>query len=379
MKFIHLSDLHLGKRIREFSMIEDQRYILKKILNLVDEQKPDALLLAGDIYDKPVPSAEAVELLDDFLVRLSQRSVPVFLISGNHDSAGRLAFGGRLMKHSGIHLSPVYQGNVEPLELEDEYGVVRIYLLPFLKPAEVRRYFPEQEISGYTDAVRTAVEAMHIDTAGRNILVTHQFVTGALRSESEDISVGGSDNVDASVFDCFDYVALGHIHGPQNIGSPRIRYCGTPLKYSFSEASHRKSATIVELLEKGSLKVTEAPLIPLRDMVELRGSYEEVTLRSFYEKTAWQEDYVHVTLTDEEDIPDAAAKLRTIYHGFMKLDYDNVRTRHSAEICGASDVESRSPLELFAELYQLQNGTSMSAEQTEYMVHLMEEIWEEHK
>ena len=230
MKFLHLSDLHLGKRVNEFSMLEDQEFILKKILNIIDEQKPDAVIIAGDVYDKSVPSAEAVELFDDFLVRLSRRNLSVFVISGNHDSPERIAFGGRLMDKSGIYMSPVYGGKVEPITLTDRQGEINVYMLPFVKPSQVRRFFPDREILSYTDAVRIAVEEMNIDTSKRNLLITHQFVTGANRTESEEVSVGGSDNVDASVFADFDYVALGHIHRAQKCGGEYIRYSGTPLK-----------------------------------------------------------------------------------------------------------------------------------------------------
>ena len=376
-KLIHLSDLHLGKRVNEFSMIEDQKFILKKILNVIDEERPDGVIIAGDVYDKSVPSAEAVELFDDFLVRLAERKVQVYIISGNHDSPERLAFGNRLMDVSGIHFSPVYHGQVVPLELTDEYGPLRIYMLPFIKPVTVKRFFLDETIESYTDAVRAAVEEMGIDRSVRNVLVTHQFVTGAERSESEDVSVGGSDNVDASVFDGFDYVALGHIHGPQNIDSERIRYCGTPLKYSFSEARHEKSVSVVEFAEKGNVSVRTVPLVPLHEMVELKGTYEELTLRSFYEGTTYPEDYVHITLTDEDDIPDAVSKLRVIYHNLMKLDYDNRRTRHEAVVSGAEDVERKSPLELFSEFYLQQNGVEMSEEQTAFVRQLIEKIWED--
>ena len=377
MKFIHLSDLHLGKRVNEYSMLEDQQYILTKIINIIDEEAPEAVILAGDIYDKPVPPAEAVELFDDFLYSLAVRKLQVFVISGNHDSPERLAFGNRLIDASGIHLSPVYSGEVRPIPLQDEYGTVEVYMLPFIKPAHVRRFYPDEEITSYTDAMRTAITHMNVDPSVRNVLVTHQFVTGASRSESEEISVGGTDNVDASVFEPFDYTALGHIHGPQNISSEKIRYCGTPLKYSFSEAHHRKSVTVVEMKEKGNMTVRTVPLIPKRDLVELKGTYEEVTRKSFYEGTGYQEDYTHITLTDEEDIPNAISRLQVIYHNLMKLDYDNKRTRSGLQLSGTADVENKSPLELFAELYEMQNGTEMSEEQTKYVQRMIEKIWEE--
>lgn len=382
MKLIHLSDLHLGKRLSEFSLIEDQAYILTKILNVIDEERPDAVLIAGDVYDKSVPSAEAVELFDDFLVRLAGRSwhgrrPQIFVISGNHDSPERLAFGGRLMDASGVHLSPVYSGHVAPFTLEDGYGKVNVYMLPFVKPGHVRRFFPDRKIESYTDALAAAIGDMHPDFTERNILIAHQFVTGAELSESEEVSVGGLDNVDVSVFDGFDYVALGHIHGPQNLASARVRYCGTPLKYSFSEARHEKSVTIVELGAKGTLALRTAALVPKRDMAELRGRYEELMSRSFYENTAYPEAYVHITLTDEEDVPEALARLRVVYPNLMKLDYDNRRTRTMAQIDGTDEAEKKSPLELFSEFYEKQNGTRPSEEQEALLTKLIESIWEE--
>ena len=377
MKLIHLSDLHLGKRFGEYSMLEEQAFILKKILAVVSEEKPQAVLIAGDVYDKSVPSAEAVSLFDDFLVSLARLTPEIFVISGNHDSPERIAFGSRIMDARGVHMSPVYAGRVEPIPLEDEYGTVDFFMLPFIKPAHVRRFHEGEEIATYTDAVRRAIADMDVDPARRSVLLTHQFVTGASRSESEETPVGGLDNVDAEVFDAFDYVALGHVHSPQNCGSERIRYCGTPLKYSFSEAKDRKSVTVAELREKGSLTVRTVELVPRHDLVELKGSYDELTLRAFYENTTWQEDYVHVTLTDEEDIPDAIGKLRVVYHRIAKLDYDNRRTRSDAAITGAVDVESKTPLELYSDFFELQNNAPMSDEQRAYMASLIEEVWEE--
>ncbi len=378
MKLIHLSDLHLGKRVNEFSMLEDQQYILTEILQIIDREKPDGVMIAGDVYDKSVPSAEAVALLDDFLVRLAKRDLQVFLISGNHDSPERMAFGGRLMAQSGVHLAPVYDGKVSPITLTDNYGPVNLYLLPFLKPAHVRRCFPEREILTYTDALAAAIEAMGVDPAQRNVLVTHQFVTGAARCDSEEISVGGTDNVDVSVFEPFDYVALGHIHGPQQVGRETVRYCGTPLKYSFSEAKHQKSVTVVELGKKGAVSVRTVPLTPMRDLAELRGTYEELTFRGFYDGTSYSRDYVHITLTDEEDIPDAVSKLRIIYPNLMKLDYDNKRTRAGIVLERAED-QQRSPLELLEEFYEKQNGQPMGEEQRAFAKNLMERIWEENE
>ena len=378
MKFVHLSDLHLGKRVNEYSMLEDQEYILTKIINIIDDEKPAGVIIAGDVYDKSIPSAEAVQMFDDFLTRLAKRNLQVFVISGNHDSPERMSFGSRLMDQSGIHISQVYSGKIEPFAMKDEHGIINVYMLPFVKPAHVKR-FSDESIESYTDAIRAAVAKMNADQSARNLLITHQFVTGATRSESEDISVGGSDNVDVSVFDGFDYVALGHIHSPQNCTSERVRYCGTPLKYSFSEAKDNKSVTIVDLAKKGSLSVKTVSLVPMRDMVEIKGRYNEIMLKSFYENTSYQEDYTHITLTDEEDIVDAIGKLRTVYHNLMKLDYDNKRTRSVAQVDGAVDVETKTPIELFSDFYELQNNQPMSDEQKAFVEDLIEQVWEDEK
>ena len=375
MKFIHLSDLHLGRKISEFSMLEDQRHILWKILRIVDEEKPDGVIIAGDVYDKSVPPAEAVALLDEFLVRLAELKQEVYMISGNHDSAERIAFGGRLMDRSGVHLSPVFSGTVTPYIRKDGEGEVRIWLLPFIKPADVRHAYPEEEITDYTSAAGAVIRHMGIDPSVRNILVAHQYVTGAVRSESEDVSVGGLDNVDASVFDGFDYVALGHLHGPQTAGRKTVRYCGTPLKYSFSEKDQVKSVTVVTLGKKGETEIRTVPLAPLHDMREIRGTYDELTLRKNYEGTA-VDDYLHVVLTDEEDVPDALARLRTIYPNIMKLDYDNRRTRASSEVSAVEEMEKKSGIELFDEFYTVQNGQPLSEEQRAFAEALLESLKE---
>ena len=376
MKLIHLSDLHIGKRVNEVSMLEEQAHILDQILSTLDEEQPDAVLICGDVYDKTVPSAEAVRLFDNFLCQLADRKLQVFIISGNHDSPERLSFGSRLMAGTGIHVSPVYDGTVVPVALRDAYGEVLVWMLPFLKPAHVKRFYPDETIDSYTDAIQVAVEKMGIDKSKRNVLLTHQFVTGSVTCESEEISVGGSDNVDAAVFSDFDYVALGHIHGPQNIGSERIRYCGTPLKYSFSEFTHKKSITVVELGQKEDLQIRTIPLTPLHDLRQIRGTYEELTAKKFYENTP-TEDYLHIVLTDEEDVPEAVARLRVIYPNLMQLSYDNTRTRSTQTVDGAVDVQRKSPLQLFSELYEIQNGQPMSDTQQSYLQNLIESIWEE--
>ncbi|MBE6095784.1 MAG: exonuclease SbcCD subunit D [Schwartzia succinivorans] len=377
MRFAHISDLHIGKRLHEVSLLDDQAYILEEIRKILRDGKPDAALIAGDIYDKSAPSAEAVRLFDDFLSGLASDGQSVFVISGNHDSAARVAYGGRIMERSGVHLSaPAYEGGVRPVTLTDGHGPVDIYLLPFIKPVHVSLAFPAEKIESYTDALRVAVEKMPIDPKRRSVLVAHQFVTGAVRSDSEEVSVGGLDNVDAAVFAPFSYVALGHIHRPQNIGSPRVRYSGTPLKYSFSEAGDEKSVTMAELDGKGEVSLRTVSLTPKRDLREVKGTYEELMKKENYEGTA-TEDYLHIVLTDEEDVPDAMRKLKTVYPNVLRLDYDNVRTRSGAVVEAAPETEEKSPLALAEEFYALQNGRPMSGAQTEYLRRMIGTVWED--
>ena len=379
MKIIHLADLHIGKRVNEFSMIDDQKYILNQILEIIDKEKPDAVIIAGDVYDKQVPSIEAVELLDSFISDISKRKTTTFIISGNHDSAERLAFGSSLMAMGKIYISPVYNGKISKYTLKNDFGSANFYLLPFVKPSHVKRFFPDKKIESYTDAIKVVVDNLKLDTSEINILIAHQFVTGASRTESEEISVGGLDNVDASVFEDFDYVALGHIHRPQKIGTERIRYCGTPLKYSFSEVNDTKSVSIIEINSKEDFNLRMIPLIPKRDMRKIRGTYEELTTKNSYENTN-TDDYIHVTLTDEFNVADAIQKLRVIYKNIMKLEYDNMRTRESRKI-NLDDmvIENKNPLEIFSEFYKLQNNKEMNDEQKEIIKKIMEEVWEENK
>lgn len=372
MKLFHLSDLHIGKRVNEFSMIEDQKYILTQILYAADQEKPDGILISGDVYDRTIPTVEAVQVFDAFLTRLSEQKIPAFIISGNHDSAERLAFGSSLMGKSGIYFSKVYDGTVEKIPMQDAYGTVWIYLLPFLRPSTIRHALPEraEEVQSAADAVRIALEQTKIDEKERNVLLAHQFVTGAKRCDAEELQVGDVDQIPAELFASFEYVALGHIHSPQKVGRETVRYCGAPLKYAFSEAGQEKSITVVELKEKGSVDLRTIPLKPLHDLRKIRGTYLEVTAKSFYENRDC-EDYLQVTLTDEEDVPDGMAKLRTIYPNLMRLEYDNKRTRSNAEVRAAERVEEKSELELFQEFYELQNNQSMTEVQEQFVEELL--------
>lgn len=371
MKLIHLSDLHIGKRLNEMSYSDDQKHILAEILKITNAEKPDAVLIAGDVYDKSIPSGEAVEIFDDFLFSLSQLCPQVFIISGNHDSPERISFGSRLMDKSGVHLSPVYNGTMTKHTISDEHGEINIYMLPFIRPADVRRHFPDKEISSFTDAVRTAVNSADIDESTRNIIITHQFVAGASRCDSEDRVVGGTDCVDSSVFEKFDYTALGHIHGPQNVGSEKIRYCGTPLKYSFSEESHTKSVTVAELGTKGSLSIRTIPLKPLRDMRTIKGEFSAIS------NNTPSDDYIRIILTDKTEIADALNKLRYIYPNIMEFHYETGYTADFSDIAIDEESIKNDLFSVFAEFYKAQRGADcFTEEKAEYIRKLIEEIEE---
>lgn len=389
MRFIHLADLHIGKKVNEFSMIEDQYFVLEQVLGILESRQIDGIILAGDIYDKVVPSAEAVQLLDWFLTEIAKREIPVYMVSGNHDSGERLAFGARLLERSQVYVASVFDGRLEPIILEDEYGVLKLYLLPFIKPAHVRKVLRERQenqsteeevlsIQTYQQAVETALEMADIQPEERNLLVAHQMVTGAARCDSEELSVGGIDNIDAALFEKFDYVALGHIHGPQSMTRDTIRYAGTLLKYSFSECSHSKSVTIVDIREKGNVVIETVPVKPLHDMRQIRGEYDVLMSRDFY-KGKNRQDYLKVILTDEEDVPEALGRLRTVYPNIMKLEYDNTRTKQSVNVQEAGAEESKNPLDYFGEFYEMQNNQKLSEAQQQFVKELIEQIWEEER
>jgi exonuclease SbcD len=374
MKFAHISDLHLGKRLHNVSLLEDQKYILEQIAELIEKEKVDAVLIAGDVYDKAVPPAEAVTLFDEFLVQMVQQEKKVFVISGNHDSPERIAFASRLIKKSGVHLSPVYHGEIAPVVIEDEYGEIGIYLLPFIKPVHVRHYYPEEEIETYTDALNCALSHVNVDKKRRNVILAHQFVSGADQSGSEELVVGGLDNVNPDVFAAFDYAALGHIHRAQKVSKENIQYSGTPLKYSFSEVSQEKSVTIIEMKQKGTMTVSRIPLSPLRDVVMYRGNYEELMNPDAYGKTD-TDAYVRAVLTEEEEVPNAFYNLRTVYPNLMQMEYDNTRTRTQKSEWEPELVEELQPEELFADFFEQMNHKPLSEEQREYLREKIDGIW----
>lgn len=377
MRFLHLADLHIGKRLNEFNLIEDQTYILEQITQLCLDQEVDGVFIAGDVYDKSQPSIEAVELLDDFLTKLTSLNLSVLMISGNHDSPERLSFGSRMLQRNGLHVAGGFDGLLQKVTLEDGHGPLHVYLLPFIKPAQVRPYF-QDKIESYDEAIEAVLSTRELEANERNILIAHQFVVSGdnqpERSDSETMMVGGLDSVDASVFRDFDYVALGHLHRPQRIGLDTVRYGGSPLKYSFSEARQDKSVTILDFGPKGELKLEQHPLRPLRDLREIKGPLEEL-LRLGKDDEEGSQDYLRITLTDEEEIYDALGQLRPVFPNLMALDFENTRSAAGAraQMAAAGDLVSKSPLELFATFYELQNGSGLSKEEIKVMEEVMEE------
>lgn len=377
MKLLHLGDLHIGKSVNDYSMIEDQKYMFHQILTMIDKHKADGVLIAGDVYDKAVPSEEAVGVLDGFLCQLAERQVKTYIISGNHDSDERLNFGSTLFETNGIFICSKYEGSLYKQTIVDEYGKVNLYLLPFVKASQVRHFFPEQEIDTYDQAVRVILEHGNINQKERNILVAHQFVVGS----SGEPKLGGSENasvqqvgtvekIGSDCFDLFDYVALGHIHSPQQVGRDTIRYCGSPLKYSLSEVHSEKSVPMITLGKKGTLDIEYLPLKPLRDMRHLKGKLEQLLDKKNITDT---DDYIYVTLTDETPIPDAMAIIRQHYPNTMKLDYENSHTK-GMEVMDVSKVtREKSFSELISEFYHMMFGCDMGEDEMKILLEAAKE------
>lgn len=350
MRFLHTADLHLGKRVNGFSMLSDQREILRQIKELAVREKCGGLLIAGDIYDRPSPGGEAIALFDEFLCGVAEAGIRVFAVSGNHDSPERVAYLGELLEASGVVVSRKFNGKLQKTTLEDEEGKLNLYLMPCLRASMVRPFFPEKEIVSCEDAVRAVLESEPPEAGARSILIGHQWITGAEPGGSEEMPVGDLDHVSAELFDRFDYVALGHIHGSQQIGRKTLRYSGSPLKYSFSEASHTKSVTIVDVREAGNVEVRTVPLVLPHEMREVRGTMSELM------DMPWTEDYLRVVLTDEEVYPDARLTLTANFPNMMRFAVENSRTSSEIETGPLELAEDKSELELFSEFYQMQNG-----------------------
>ena len=372
MKLAHLSDLHLGTRLNEFSMLGEQEAILKQLLHILDEEAPDGVLIAGDIYDKSVPPASATVLFDSFLTRLADLGIAVYMIAGNHDSAERVSFGADLMRRRGVFISRPYDGAVTPITLVDSYGELDMYLLPYLRPADVRNAHEECEALTFHDAVGYAISQMPVRNEVRNVILTHQFLLGASLSGSEEtISVGGTDAVGVDLYAPFDYVAAGHIHSPQSVTRPTVRYSGTPLAYSFSENSFKKSITVVELFEKGRVEVSEIPLMPSKPLLTLEGTFAELTSPE-YRKGLSTDAYFEIHLLDGELILDASVLLSKIYPNLLFLTNKQRATNEHYEIL---EHEDKRPIEYLEELYRMQNGTELDDAGRSILTQILDEVW----
>ncbi len=375
MKIAHLADLHLGKVVNNYSLIEDQREILNQIAEKLKRKEVSAVLIAGDIYDRPVPTQEAVKLLNDFLMDLAKAEIDVFLIAGNHDNGERLQFARELLDEMRIHITGTWMGKLSCVDLVDRDGIIHVYSLPFIKPSIVNSYIEDTNIrvTSYTEAVRYALNTVQLNPNERNILLAHQFVDGAVVSDNgpEVFNVGDEDHVDPSVFEGFDYVALGHIHTAQAVGNAMIRYAGSPMKYSFNEG--QKSFTLLNIEQKQTYRLSMISLTPVKTFEEIRGTFKQIVDPSMVE--AHHNNYIKIILEDENDIPDAALTLKAYYPFLMQLEYESAKTKSDRVQTAAHQMETTTPLELFSQFYELRNGTAMSEEQTEYMQNLIAEVW----
>ena len=379
MKILHLADLHLGKVIQEQSLLEDQKYMLNEIIEKIKEEEIDIILISGDVYDRSIPQADAIDLLDDFLnILIKDLKKQVFIISGNHDSKERLGFGNKIFENEGLFISSKYEGKIKKVELQDEYGKLNIYMLPFIKPIEVKKYFDDESLS-YDETIKKIIEKEDIDESQRNIILTHQFVTAigeeVERTESEVLTLGGTDNVDISNYNKFDYVAIGHVHRPQRIGRDTARYAGTMLKYSFSEVNHKKTMPIIDFKEKGNIDIKLVELKPLRDMREIKGPIEKL-IENYEEENA--NDYIRAIITNEEPVYDAIGQLRRIYPNVLKLEVQNSKILSNIEFKteNLQKVKSKSEVELFNEFYKFQNNIELNVEQKNLIQEVVKEIKE---
>ena len=356
MRFLHIADLHLGKQMNDLSLMDDQRFILDQIAHIAAEEQADAVLIAGDVYQRSTPQAEAMALFDAFVSRLARDGRKVFVISGNHDSALRISYFSSLVRNAGVYVTEAFTGEMQHVTLQDADGELTVWMLPFLRPAQVRRALPEEKVTSYQDAVAAVLRNADIDLTGRNLLMCHQFIIGCEVCESEELSVGTLDHIDGAVFDGFDYVALGHIHKPQKVLRDTLRYAGSPLKYSFSEAQHKKSVTIVDMREKGDVQVRKVPLYPLHDVRLIDGTLEEIM------RMPYSEDYVWITIRDELPPPDAKVTLSVNFPNMMKFSVVNSRTKYDLDVRAAETVENKTVAELFTDFYRLQNNDQLPSE-----------------
>ena len=376
MRFIHLSDLHIGKSVNGFSMLDEQRHVFGQIYEYIESRKADVVIIAGDVYDRAVPGVEAVKLFDYFLTELARLKVTVMIVSGNHDSPERLSFARKLLSRRNIYICGEYDGTLRYVTLQDEYGNICFWLLPFIKPSSVNGLFPGKEIESYGDALAAVLETGKIDLNIRNVLISHQYYTpegvSLIRSESELSPIGGLDAIDSGLLRHFDYVALGHLHKSQKAGHDHIRYAGSPVKYSFSECRHEKSVLLAEMHEKGALSIEALPLKPLRDMRKIKGKLDAL----LNEEAAFQakrDDYLHVILTDEEELVDPMGKIRSVYPNVMSLEFENSRTSIDlAAVSSEGDPVKLSTYDLFCEFFMDIQGCVMSDEQAAIIKDILE-------
>lgn len=372
MRFMHLADLHLGKNVNGYSLIKDQEYALDQIIKLLKKEKIDTLLIAGDIYQSSVPSIEATKLFSKFLSQLKDLKMKVLIISGNHDSSDRLAYANSFLKDSEIYISDTYNGEIECVRLEDEYGTINFYLFPYLKPSDVRPYF-EEKISSYEEAIRAVIDSIEINEEERNIILSHQFILNAELSDSEEIYAGLLEAVSEKLYDKFDYVALGHIHKKQNFLGGKARYPGALLKFSATEANYDKTITIVNLKEKNNLIVEEFKIDYMRDMRIIKGFYKDIIEASKNDKA--REDYIHIELLDEDEIYDGFNQLRNIYPNIMTYKYKDRQVNVEDLEDFAEKTDNKTPLDLFTEFYQTILGKNITDDKLEIIKSEIEDIW----
>lgn len=385
MRILHLADLHIGKIVLEQSMLEDQKYMLNQVIDKIKEEGIELVLISGDIYDRSVPPSDAVVCLNNFLKTLvKELKIKVCIIAGNHDSKERLGFGSEIFAEEGLYISANYNGNLDKVELEDEYGKLNLYMLPYIKPVEVKEFFEDKEITSYHDAVKSVIEKETINKKERNIILSHQFVTAGNeepeRSESETLTLGGTENVDVSCYKNFDYVALGHIHGPQRIGRDTARYAGTILKYSFSEVNQKKSLVVIDFKEKDNLEINLIPLKPLRDMRVIKGPIEELVKEENYKGTN-REDYIRAIITNEEPVYDAIGQIKRVYPNTLRLDIENSKMNSSIEkeLSNLDNIKKKDEVELFNEFYNFQHNQDLNDIQLEIIKEVVKEVKKETK
>ena len=371
MRFLHIADIHLGKQMNDVSLLPDQEYALQQIVEIARSERVDAVLIAGDVYQRSSPQAEAMALFDGFVSELAGMGKQVFVISGNHDSAQRISYFSSLIRSSGVYVTEAFDGKPQSVTLRDGDGDIVVWMLPFLRPSQVRRFLPEAKADTYQEAVEAVLRQADVDAKKRSVLLCHQIITGSETSDSEERTVGGLDNIDAAVFGAFDYVALGHIHKPQKVLRDTLRYAGSPLKYSFSEAGHEKSVTIVDMREKGDVTVRTVPVYPLHDVRLIEGKLDELM------RMPYSEDYVWATVRDEFPPPDARVTLSVNFPNMLKFSVVNSRTKYDIDVTAAERAENKTVPELFTDFYMLQsNGIAPGEEHMSVLMKVLKELEE---